>query len=291
MIGVTWKFLVFLGLAAVAHAVAYPLAYAVPLLLPVIKAQAVFQLIAAILLLPCAWICLRFFHRQSLAAIGIGPDRPWLMHTVIGTAIGAGLLTLGWGLLVVTGQATVSVNADASGRLTLAVVWAVYCLGISAQEELLFRGYPFQVVARWNPSVAVVFMGLFFVAIHLSNDGGFAPLSMLNIFFLHLLLVACYLRTRSLWLPIAVHAAWNYALAFVFGMPLSGRPVPQSIINTQVDPGLWTGNAFGPEGGLAVTMALGLAAAAVWRCLPQRRPAQDLMSAGVEPVLPTVTAD
>src|SRR3990172_9165834 len=61
----------------------------------------------------------------------------------------------------------------------------------------------------------------------------------------------------SLWLPTAFHFVWNYLLGPVVGLPVSGLTEFSAGAVAQVSgPPLWTGGAFGPEGGLAATLAM-----------------------------------
>jgi hypothetical protein len=73
------------------------------------------------------------------------------------------------------------------------------------------------------------------------------------------LLSAAYYLTRRLWFPIGLHAAWNFSLAGIFGLRVSGvDPVRGFIQGSLHGPDLLTGGSFGPEGSV-VTVALGLA--------------------------------
>ena len=41
-----------------------------------------------------------------------------------------------------------------------------------------------------------------------------------------LLLGGAYMLTRSLWVAIGLHAAWNFTQGAVFGVPVSGLAAP-----------------------------------------------------------------
>src|SRR5215470_6480168 len=76
------------------------------------------------------------------------------------------------------------------------------------------------------------------------------------------LLAAAYVATRSLWLPIGLHWAWNLFEGPVWGSPVSGIGLPVIANARFPGPRLLTGGDFGPEAGLPA-MVLG-AALGVW---------------------------
>ncbi len=83
------------------------------------------------------------------------------------------------------------------------------------------------------------------------------------------LLGACYLATRRMWLAIGVHAAWNFVEGGVYGAPVSGYAVPGWLRSSLTGQEWLTGGPFGPESSqvtLAVTSAASAALLlAAWR--------------------------
>jgi hypothetical protein len=76
--------------------------------------------------------------------------------------------------------------------------------------------------------------------------------------------------TRSLWLPLGIHAAWNFAQGEIFDIPVSGVPVHGLLIARLDGPPLLTGNGFGLEASIiaiviATLFGLGLLAIAIRR--------------------------
>lgn len=273
-----WKILAFAGMTLAGLGLAAVLSTLVSFVVEPEAAMAVLYTIAAPVVLLSSWACLRLFDNRPLAAVGVGFDRPWALHGIGGGLLGAVLL----GLCVVLFR--ISGWSETTGLPGGVIPWAglligaVHTLGLAIHEEVQCRGYAFQLLARWNPAVAVVLAGLFFVAMHLPNPGGMTWSAMLNMFLLHLLLTACYWRTRSLWLPIGVHFGWNYMLGYVLGLPVSGAVYSATAFSTETSLNIWTGNAFGPEGGLIATATLALATILVWTLLPQRHPTPDLLA-------------
>jgi hypothetical protein len=87
----------------------------------------------------------------------------------------------------------------------------------------------------------------FFGASHLMNPHA-TPIAAIGIAFeAGVMLGAAYMLTRSLWLPMGLHAAWNFAQGEIYDIPVSGTPV-HGVVNARLsgDP-LLTGNGFGLE--------------------------------------------
>ena len=132
-------------------------------------------------------------------------------------------------------------------------------MAAAADEELIFRGYPFQrLVEVAGPVLAVVVVSALFGAAHLRNP--FQNwISTLNTALVGVLLAICYLRTRALWLPLGIHFAWNFVQGFVLGMPVSGVTFHHGILQAKISGPFWlTGGAYGPEGSI---LSLGVIAA------------------------------
>lgn len=226
-------------------------------------------------------VFLRVFEGRTLRAIGVGRDGPWIRQAALGVALGTMMVTLVWLGMVVAG-ATWQLGSELRSRGLQFVLGAVLAAGIGAYEELLCRGYAMQLLYRWKPAAGIIVPGLYFVAIHLPQPGGTAPLTILNMFLGHVLYVICFLRTRNLWTCIGIHAAWNFCLAFVFGLPISGRTAKSTVIATEASASLLFGGSFGAESGLLVTAVLVLGTALLWKFLPQRHGASGLIDGAAD---------
>jgi len=83
------------------------------------------------------------------------------------------------------------------------------------------------------------------------------------------LLGACYLVTRRLWLAIGVHAAWNFVEGGVFGTRVSGFDIP-GLLRSVTTGARWLTCAVGPESSL-VTLAVCTAASVTLLLIARRR--------------------
>ncbi len=139
-------------------------------------------------------------------------------------------------------------------------------------EEVMFRAIALRLleklVGTWG---ALVLTAAFFGAAHLGNPGAtwFAALAIAME--AGILLGACYLYTRRLWLAIGVHAAWNFTQGWVFSVPVSGGKVPAGLFTSARNGPEWlTGGSFGLEAS-AVAMVVATVAGLVMLGLAVKR--------------------
>ena len=115
-------------------------------------------------------------------------------------------------------------------------------------EELLFRGILFRWFEELGGSwVALALTSILFGLAHASNDGATVLSTVAIMFEAGILLGACYMYARSLWLPIGVHFAWNVTEGFIYDVPVSGHQV-EGLVEAQVTgPEYLSGGMFGLE--------------------------------------------
>jgi membrane protease YdiL (CAAX protease family) len=136
-------------------------------------------------------------------------------------------------------------------------------------EELLFRGILFRWIEEFAGSWAalVVTSGLFGLA-HILNPNATWFSSFAIAVEAGLLLGGAYMLTRSLWMPMGLHAAWNFTQGFIFDVPVSGSAQNGLVAAKLSGPTLLSGGGFGLE---ASVIALVIATAAglwlVWRAV------------------------
>jgi hypothetical protein len=197
---------------------------------------------------------LRFVEARPAAAFGVALHERW------GRDLGLGLLVaLGMGVVYVTAAgalAGVGTQAaeESSGREI--ALTAAFLSVAAASEELVYRGYPLQMLMRAAGTAPAVLCisAVFGLGHHLNPSATWQ--GTLNTFLAGILLSLAYLRTRSLWLPYGIHVGWNLASGILLGLPVSGVGLA-SIGTTEVGGPRWlTGGSFGPEGGILFTVAI-----------------------------------
>jgi hypothetical protein len=246
-------------LVFLAHEVANLAAGALQDIVPWMAAKyALYFLFELVALLGAFKIMTRVFERKPLGMVGLALHPAWAKELCVGLGIGAIMM-----VLVGVSEALLAVTHFASGPLPASTELA-YGGGISlvlfisaANEEMVFRGYPFQkLVESLGPMGAVALASVCFGLVHLGNPDH-TLFSTINTMLVGVPLSIAYLRTRALWMPVGIHFAWNYVQGFVFGLPVSGFRLPASLLNPRVHGGEWlTGSTYGPEGGLLCTIVV-----------------------------------
>jgi membrane protease YdiL (CAAX protease family) len=128
------------------------------------------------------------------------------------------------------------------------------CAGIS--EEIISRGVLFRIseegMGTW---FGLVVSAVFFGAMHLDNHGATLWSTASIAIEAGLLFGMLYHVTRSLWVCIGLHAAWNVMQGTVYGIPVSGTRPDGFLVSTLTGPDWLSGGGFGAE---ASVVALGL---------------------------------
>ena len=169
-----------------------------------------------------------------------------------------GLRPLGWGLLggIVLFSLIVAVAAalgvyritdegDLNG-LPKALITSALFPAIS--EEIVFRGVLFRWLEEFAGSwAALILTAALFGAGHLMNPNASAIAAVGIAFEAGVMLGAAYMLTRSLWLPIGLHAAWNFTQGEIYDIPVSGMPVHGLVDARLCCNPLLTGGGFGLE--------------------------------------------
>lgn len=204
-------------------------------------------------------IMLRKLDRRDWSYVWLHRGAARVPALATGAVLGTLALALPVAGLLAFGQLAVADAPD--GRWwTAAWLSAWVLLPAAFAEELFARGYLFGLLreaAGWKWALATTSIG--FGLLHLANPGAnWQSLSVVVLagFFLG----AIVLVTGSLYAATLAHFVWNWIMAGVLHMPVSGLPVAGSpdyrVVETGPD---WlTGGSWGPEGGIAAGLGLSM---------------------------------
>ena len=210
-------------------------------------------------------LVMRIFERAHLTQIGLGWSGASVRNLLVGLAGGTGAACMVLALPVVFHLAEFQAVPGADPRLrTVLFVGGVLIFG-ALGEEMLFRGYAFQVlVAHVGRYATVLPFGILFGLAHHDNLNA-STLSLVNTSAWGILLGYAFLRSGDLWLPTGLHLGWNWALP-LFGVNLSGftMKVTGYALHWRIG-ALWSGGDYGPEGGLLTTGIVVLLFLFLWK--------------------------
>ena len=178
----------------------------------------------------------------------------------VGTLAGAMAAGIGLAIAATVGGADWSRDSGTAGDYVGTVATTLLVLAPAAlAEEALFRGVPLLVLAAaFGRGTAIVLIALVFALVHLTNPNVTA-LGVGNIALAGVFLGLAFYAPGGIWTAWGAHLGWNGTLA-ALDAPVSGVPFRIPLIDYDPgSPGWLTGGAFGPEGGLASTLALTIA--------------------------------
>ncbi len=219
----------------------------------------------------CVYAAARWIDRRRSRDLGLAASGATLLDMLWGVLLGLLLQTGIVGSLVLLGWATITrpETQAAAPILTALLDGAILALFVGLYEELVFRGYFLRNFAealrprRAKPALGVLLgwalSSALFGLVHGSNPNA-TPFALLNIVLAGFLLGLPPLFTGRIGLSVGLHAAWNFAQGPLYGLPVSGAvPRHAAFVTQTTGPTIWTGGAFGPEGGLSSTVAVLLA--------------------------------
>ena len=198
------------------------------------------------------------------------PGNRFVIDTALGLVIGGVLFGAIVGVAALLGVYRI-VSCCSTTNLISDLFIAAIMPGF--MEELFFRGILF----RWTEEMLGSWMALAMTSVlfgfaHAMNPNATLFSSTAIAIEAGILLGGAYMLTRNLWLPIGLHAAWNFTQGYLFGIPVSGVAEEGMVRSTLSGSELVTGGGFGLE---ASVIAFVLATAAgilfVWMAIRQQR--------------------
>jgi len=187
---------------------------------------------------------------------------------VLGVIVGFNLCCASYLVLAAIGVAS---WGGLSGTAELPAAFLTALL-VATGEEVFFRGVCFRLLEDGlGTAAAVILSAVLFGAMHAGNPGATYLSTVAVGLEAGVLLAAAYVWSRSLWLVISLHFAWNFTEGGIFGAPVSGAPMRGwfDIRLSRTAPDIVTGGAFGPEASV-ITVAVCLVAAIIFATAASR---------------------
>jgi membrane protease YdiL (CAAX protease family) len=240
--------------------------------------NALFSLMVALLL---SWLCAKHLEGLPFRSLGTAFTERWYQHLAIGMILGAA--TLGISVLagLLGGGLSFTFNSSSTpGAIVYSLTLSLLVFSAAAAfEEILFRGYVLQTLARSGFAwLAIILTSAFFGIVHMGNPNA-SVVSSINTILAGVWFGLAYLKTRDLWFVWGLHLMWNWTQGAIFGIEVSGiTSVTSSPILREIDHGpIWlTGNEYGIEGSIACTLAIIFSSLLIYK-LPGIKPAPELL--------------
>ena len=226
-------------------------------------------------------LCLRIYVHRGMAAIGLQGDKAALVNLALGCAGGMGAAALVLAGPLLFHGARIERDPAVPASLPSFFFVSILLLFGSAGEELLFRGFGFQVLLRaFGNWTTVVPVGILFAVLHAGNPNS-TWLALANTAGFGILFGYAVMRTHDIWLPIGLHFGWNFTLP-LFGVNVSGLTIRLTGFTMRWSAGtLWSGGDYGPEASLLTSAVLLLLFGYLWKA-PLRRQHSALLDPPVD---------
>lgn len=222
----------------------------------------------------------RLIEWRNPAEIGLDL-RCFVIDWLKGAGVGAAYLCASVGILALLGGYRITGVAFA-GQALAGGLLLHFLVGVF--EETLFRGILFRFLEEGFGSwIALTLTALFFGLSHWGNPNATVWSALAIALEAGILFGAVYMATRSLWIAMGLHTAWNFLQGNIFGVAVSGNGAPtDSLFRPIIQGNPWlTGGAFGIEASvIAVVLGLGLGFYFIVHAVRQKRMMRGLLWRG-----------
>nr|WP_315243068.1 type II CAAX endopeptidase family protein [uncultured Flavobacterium sp.] len=195
----------------------------------------------------CVLSYILFFKKYEKRAVTEFASKGIAKNIIIGISVGFILQSLTILVIYLNGSYSVAaVNPVSFTLIPFAIMFTVAII-----EEILVRGIIFRILEeKLGSYISLTISSVLFGVFHLANPHG-TLLSGICITTAGFLFGAAYIYSRSLWLPIALHFAWNFTQSGIFGAITSGNEKTNSLLESKIQGAEYiTGGEFGPEGSI-----------------------------------------
>jgi membrane protease YdiL (CAAX protease family) len=226
----------------------------------------IFMIGLSITIVIAAYITLRWVDKRPYELLGLNFSLSSIREFLIGCLIGGVNLISVVLLLSALGFLKISWSGINSVVMQTIGIYTLVFAGGATIEELINRGYIFQALCEGTRTwIAVFVTSLIFSLIHLSNQH-MSVSSILHLFIHGILYAVVYLKTRSLWAAIGVHWAWNWFQGAIFGIPVSGTTISNTLFLSHPQGAvIFSGGQFGIEGSILACLISLVFVVFVWR--------------------------
>ena len=195
----------------------------------------------------CIFSYILFFKKYDKRVVTEFATNRLVKNLFIGFAVGFILQSLTILVIYLNGSySVVKINPISFILIPFALMFTVAII-----EEVLVRGIIFRIMEeKLGSYISLTFSSVLFGVLHLANPN-VTLISAICITTAGFLMGATFIYSRNLWMPIALHFAWNFTQSGIFGAITSGNEKTNSLIVAKIQgPEFITGGEFGPEGSI-----------------------------------------
>jgi membrane protease YdiL (CAAX protease family) len=209
------------------------------------------QEIITIVLPILAW---KISTKRKLSDMGFTPIKSDYKELLAGLIFGILSISVVFAAIILSGQAEITTWTPHFAPSQLLYLLMFIMVGFA--EELLSRGYIMSVLRQTKSIAAIMIIPSVIFALLHSFNSGIGAVPYINLTLVGILFSYMYLKSGNIWMPIGYHITWNYFQGNVFGFKVSGTEVEGMLSTSYTKDNILNGGAFGPEGGLFVTVIL-----------------------------------
>ena len=136
------------------------------------------------------------------------------------------------------------------------LIFLAYFIGFfiqSTSEEVLVRGILTRVLSeKFGRKVAILLPSIVFGLLHLGNEG-VTILSTLNTILVGIFFAKLLFYKENIMLTSGVHVGWNFSMAMIYGLNVSGFSRFDSLLNFKILNYNLYDEIYGPEASIVVT--------------------------------------
>ncbi len=207
------------------------------------------------------------FEKKKLSEMYV---RKGLGCYLMGCLIGAALILISAGLIILTGAVKVNGSAAHPDYLAIALNGGIFIFQ-SAHEELLCRGVAFSSLKdKMGIPAAYAVSTAFFAVPHLSSMQGagtaIEAVGILNMLLVSAVFLLVILVTDSIWAACGAHFVWNFFLNNILGLTVSGTGLdsPALLSSESVGRSVLNGSIFGIEASILTSVVYAVCAAVLF---------------------------
>lgn len=209
-----------------------------------------------IALIGSTMIIWKAFEKKKVKFMGIINLKEGYKELGLGLLLGSVTITVVAVILSFMGQVRL-VNSLSKPNISYQLILGLIAfIAVGFGEEIFGRAYCMTVLKQTRNKYAVIAISsAIFAAMHLANSG-ISFLALINLFLVGAIFGYMFMKSGNVWMPIGFHITWNYFQGYILGFEVSGNEVVGLYKLQNVGNNFINGGAFGPEGGIVVTVIL-----------------------------------